>query len=280
VATLREVLADAGARLSRAGVADAEREAAWLLAHVMGCSAGSLRLRGAETITPEQQQAFGDLVERRAAREPIQYILGTEEFMGMTFNVTPAVLIPRLDTEVLVREVAALLSGPVRLADIGTGSGAIAVGLAALLPRATVTAVDISAEALAVARTNAAANGVADRILFRQGDLLAPLAGERFDAIISNPPYIAEDDWAGLLPEVQQWEPKGALTPGDDALRFYRRLAAESPSLLKPGGLLAVEVGIGQAAAVAALFAVAGFRVTVHRDTGAVDRVVIGRLCD
>lgn len=275
---LRELLAEAAARLARAGVADSDREAAWLLAHVMGCSAGSLRMRGAEVLSPGQQEAFRSLAARRAAREPIQYILGTEEFMGMRFIVTPAVLIPRLDTEVLVRKVAALLAGPVRLADVGTGSGAIAVGLATHLPEATVVAVDISREALAVARTNAEANGVAERILFREGDLLAPLAGERFDAIVSNPPYIAEDDWAGLLPEVQRWEPKGALTPGNDALSFYRSLAADSPSLLNPGGMLAVEVGIGQALAVRALFEAVGFQVTVHRDTGGIERAVIGHL--
>lgn len=275
---LRAALDEAVQRLDRAGVADAEREASWLLAHVMNCSVGSLRLRAAELLPEASRQALAGLIERRTAREPIQYILGTEEFMGMAFRVTPAVLIPRLDTEVLVRETAALVGDRVgRLADIGTGSGAIAVGLATLLPRAAVVAVDISPEALAVARENAASNGVAGRIEFREGDLLAPLAGEQFDAIVSNPPYIAEEEWAGLMPEVSRWEPKGALTPGTDALLFYRRLATGAPGLLRPSGVLAVEVGIGQAPQVRTLFAEAGLRATVHRDTAGIDRVVLGQ---
>jgi release factor glutamine methyltransferase len=278
MATVRTALARAARCLALAGVENAEREAVWLLAHVQGCSAGALRLRGEQELGPGAEASFKALVERRAGREPIQYVLGTEEFLGMTFKVTPAVLIPRLDTEVLVREVAARLLGPASVADVGTGSGVIAVGLAALLPQVTVVAVDISPEALAVARENAAANGVAGRVKFRLGDLMEPLVGQQFDAIVSNPPYIAEGEWAGLMPEVRQWEPKGALTPGDDSLLFYRRLAGGAPSLLKPGGILAVEVGIGQAQAVGQLFAAAGLTVAIHQDSAGVERVVLGQL--
>jgi release factor glutamine methyltransferase len=259
-------------------VEEAAREAAWLLAHAMGTSAGRLRLTPGEPVPPSQLAEFTEFVRRRAAREPIQYILGTEEFLGLSFRVTPAVLIPRLDTEVLVRLAADRLQshpGP-RVADIGTGSGAIAVGLASLLPRAAVVATDLSPEALAVARMNAAGNHVADRVTFRQGDLLEPLQGERFAAILSNPPYIDEAEWERLMPEVRTWEPKGALTPGPDGLALYRRLAAGAQAYLEPGGFLAVEVGYQQAAAVRDLFADAGYIAETHLDTAGVRRVVVG----
>jgi release factor glutamine methyltransferase len=269
-------LAQAAGKMHAAGVAEADREADWLLAHVLACSAGALRLRGADVLGPDQESAFERLVQRRAAREPIQYILGTAEFLGLTLQVNPAVLIPRLDTETLVSEAAARLKGPVRVADIGTGSGAIAIGLASLLPEARVVAIDISPDALAVARTNAAATGCADRIAFRQGDLVAPLAGEAFDAILSNPPYIGTHEWAGLMPEVREHEPQLALTPGADALSFYRRLAVGAPPFLKPGGFLAVEVGETQAGAVQELFRQAGLATAVCRDTAGIERVVMG----
>jgi release factor glutamine methyltransferase len=278
VATIGEALAEAARQLAGAGVEEAAREAAWLLAHAMGTSAGRLRLTPGEPVPPSQLAEFTEFVRRRAAREPIQYILGTEEFLGLSFRVTPAVLIPRLDTEVLVRLAADRLQshpGP-RVADIGTGSGAIAVGLASLLPRAAVVATDLSPEALAVARMNAAGNHVADRVTFRQGDLLEPLQGERFAAILSNPPYIDEAEWERLMPEVRTWEPKGALTPGPDGLALYRRLAAGAQAYLEPGGFLAVEVGYQQAAAVRDLFADAGHIAETHLDTAGVRRVVVG----
>jgi len=276
--TVREALAEAARRLAGADVADADREALWLLAHVLETTAGGLRLRAPEQLSPGAAAVYDTLVARRAAREPLQYILGTEEFMGMTFRVSPAVLIPRFDTEVLVRESAARLHGSVHVADIGTGSGAIAVGLARLLPQARVVAVDISPEALDVARINAAANRVGDRVEFRLGDLLEPLSRERFDALVSNPPYIGEAEWAELMPEVQRYEPRGALTPGSDALLYYRRLAAGAPALLRPGGFLAVEVGYDQAAAVSDLFAQAGLLVSTFADTAGIDRVIMGHL--
>lgn len=277
--TVREALASAAERLGAAGVADAEREAGWMMAHLLGSSAGALRLRSWENLSAGQIEAFSALVARRAGREPLQYILGTEEFLGLTFKVSPAVLIPRLDTERLVEQAAALLDrrGAVRVADIGTGSGAIAVGIAHLLPSARVVAIDLSPEALAVARENATANGVADRIEFRQGDLLAPLGEERFDAILSNPPYIGLDEMEALMPEVRDWEPHLALTPGPDGLLMYRSLALGAPALLRPGGILAVEVGFEQAASVVELFHQAGLvKVRVYQDTAGVDRVVVG----
>lgn len=275
--TVRDLLAEATGALADAGVEDAGREACWLLAHVLGTSAGALRIQGGALVTDTHVTHFRQLTVRRAAREPIQYILGTEEFMGMALRVTPSVLIPRLDTETLVREAAARLKDGARVADVGTGSGAIALGIASLLPDATVIATDISAEALEVAETNAGINGFGGRVSFRRGDLLAPLQGETLDAILSNPPYIGEDEVTGLMPEVRDWEPKLALTPGPDALVIYRRLVAGAPAFLRPGGLLGVEVGVGQAPDVKLLFERVGFSaVVVVRDTAGVDRAVIG----
>jgi release factor glutamine methyltransferase len=282
--------------LKAAGVDDAEREAQWLLAERLGCSVGTLRARRESPLEAADWAVFQEWVERRATREPIQYILGTQEFLGLEFRVTSDVLIPRLDTEVLVEVAAAHLralaakeadvggaprpphakDSSLRVADIGTGSGAIAIGVAHLVPAAEVVAVDVSPAALAIARLNAERLGVADRVEFRQGDLLAPLAGERFAAILSNPPYIPAADMPGLDPEVREFEPHLALTSGGDGLEFYRRLAAGAPGLLEPGGLLAVEVGIGQAKAVTALFKAAGLAVTTHFDTGGIERVVCG----
>ncbi len=277
--TIRVALANAAQRLSAAGVDAPDREAGWLLAHLLDCSVGSLRVRGESALSEDEAAGFSALVARRERREPVQYILGTEEFLGLTFAVTPAVLIPRPDTATLVLEAVARLEGrgPVRLADIGTGSGAIAVAAAHLLSSATVVAVDLSADALAIASENAVRNGVKERVEFRQGDLLAPLGEERFDAILSNPPYIAADEVEGLMPEVRDWEPHLALTPGPDGYLLYRRLAAEAPAHLQSGGVLGVEVGIGQAAQVTQFFRQVGFEpVTVHRDTAGVDRAVFG----
>lgn len=275
--TVRLVLNEATRLLTDRGVADAQREAGWLLAHALRVSAGVLWAQG-ELPVPEAVLAeFRHRLERRAGREPIQYILGTEEFMGMVFHVSPAVLIPRLDTETLVRASASILGCEARVADIGTGSGAIAIGLASLLPRATFVATDISGDALAVAARNAAENSVADRIQFRAGDMLSPLNGERFDAILSNPPYIEEVEVADLMPEVRDWEPREALTPGPDGLIMFRRLAAGAPALLKTGGFVGVEVGAGQADAVGALFEEAGYRVTIHTDSAGIERAVVAR---
>lgn len=276
--TVRAALADGAGRLSAAGIDDAATEAGWILAHVLGSSAGALRLQGDQPLRQSHANAFAGLIDRRAMREPIQYLLGTQEFMGLSLAVTPAVLIPRLDTETLVTAAVEHLSGSPLVADIGTGSGAIAIALAVHLPRASLVATDISEAALAVARGNADRHGVAGRIAFRQGDLLAPLEGAAYDAILVNPPYIDEAEWRELEPDVRDWEPRGALTPGPDGLEPYRRLAFGAPPLLKPGGFLAVEVGHRQAAAVSALFAAAGLQVTLFGDTAGIERVVMGRL--
>jgi len=260
------------------GVTDSSREAAWLLSHVLECSVGAMRARSHQTLTLEQVRAFQTLVARRAQREPLQYITGFAEFMGLSFKVTPNVLIPRPDTETLVRAALDRLQGPVVVADIGTGSGAIAIAIARAIPEARVVAVDINPAALAVALHNAMALGVNDRIDFRVGDLLAPLAGERVDAILSNPPYIAEHEIATLMPEVKDWEPALALSPGPDGLLALRRLVDGASHLLNRGGLLGLEVGKGQANSVAGLLQAIGMVSTIYLDQAGIERALIGQL--
>jgi release factor glutamine methyltransferase len=221
---------------------------------------------------------FREMVKKRALRIPVAYILGRREFMGHEFKVTPDVLIPRPDTEILVESVIERLKhkGELFFADIGTGSGAIALSILKALPELKGAAVDISAAALAVAKENAANLGVSERVEFLQGDLLEPLQGRRLGAIISNPPYIPDGDIDGLEAEVKK-EPRGALAGGRDGLDFYRRLIREGGKLLEDGGLLAFEVGIYQAAAVKELAEDAAIfeNIAVIEDYGKIERVVI-----
>ncbi|HEY4743672.1 MAG TPA: peptide chain release factor N(5)-glutamine methyltransferase, partial [Desulfuromonadaceae bacterium] len=219
--------------------------------------------------------AYRAMVARRAKREPLQHILGSQEFFGLEFEVTPDVLIPRHDTETLVTEALGRMPGARSVLDIGAGSGCIAVALAKQLPEATVVAVDISSAALAVARRNAEKHGVS--IEFLAGSLLEPVAGRRFDLVVSNPPYIPTGDIAGLEPEVRDHEPRGALDGGADGLDAYRILVPAARACLNPGGWLLVEMGICQADAVAALFRQSGFgEIHTARDAGAIERVVGG----
>jgi release factor glutamine methyltransferase len=232
---------------------DPGRNRAWLYAHASDPTSSDARLE------------FKVLLERRLRGEPIQYITGEAEFYGLPFRVTPAVLIPRPETELLLEKVLGLaaelphLGGNLRIADVGAGSGAIAVVLARHLPHAEVTATDLSEAALAVARENAEINGVSARIRFLNGDLLAPVAAEQFDCIVSNPPYVPESDRASLSVEVRDHEPAIALFAGDDGLAVYRRLIPAAFAALAPGGLLALEIGCGQSDAVATLLADVGF---------------------
>jgi len=200
-------------------------------------------------------------VARRAAREPLQYLTGVQEFWSLTFRVTPAVLIPRPETEGLVEAFLRLNRAPDPIVlDIGTGSGCLAVVAALEIPAAHGYASDVSGEALEVARRNAAAHGVAGRIDFRPGDLFEPFRGAgldgRVDFILTNPPYVGEADLPGLMPEVRDHEPRAALLGGPDGLEAHRRLARESPEFLKPGGHLLAEIGLGQETALRALYAV------------------------
>lgn len=261
--------------LSEKGIEGARREAEWLLGHATGLSRLDLYLQFDKPLEDAELAVFRSLVSRRGRREPLQYLLGDQEFMGRTFLVTPAVLIPRSDTEVLVEQALKLMPPAARVLDVGTGSGCIAITIACEATDAQVDAVDISAEALAVAQSNA--QSLKAGVTFTHGDLTTPYAGKQFDLIVSNPPYIRQRDLAGLQPEVIGFEPVSALDGGADGLDFYRRLIAAAPERLLPGGWLLVEVGYDQAAEVAKLMTAAGFSdVSTGRDGAGIERIVWG----
>jgi release factor glutamine methyltransferase len=216
-----------------------------LLAHALGCKRIELYTRHDEVASDEVRQKFRELVRKRVAGCPVAYLVGRKEFFSLEFEVGPAVLIPRPDTECVVTEclqLAKRMAEP-HVLDIGTGSGCLAVTVAFRHKGARVTAVDLSSEALAVAARNAAKHGVADRIRFLQGDLFGPIpAGEKFDFILSNPPYIPHDEISTLEPGVRDYEPHLALDGGADGFAVFDRLLADAPNYLKPGGFLIVEI--------------------------------------
>lgn len=245
------------------------REARLLLCHVLGVSLAALEAHPEGKVSPQETADFRALVVRRGEGCPIAYLTGYREFYGMDFRVTPDVLIPRGETELLVD--IALAAKAVRILDLGTGSGCLAVAVAKQLPQAEVTAVDTSAAALAAARENAARHGVTIRFL--QGDWFAPLAGERFDLILANPPYVSEADPHLARGDVR-FEPRGALAAGPDGLDDICRIVAGAPAHLVPGGRLWFEHGYDQAPAAAALLAAAGFiAVEQRRDLAGILRV-------
>jgi release factor glutamine methyltransferase len=237
----------------------ARRDADVLLMHTLKKSRAWLMAHGDELLSDELFLSYTELLERRRRGEPIQYITGETEFYGLPFRVTPEVLIPRPETEHLVEkviELAARFEQP-RIVDVGTGSGAIAVALAHEWLSAVITAIDLSSSALAIARENAKRNEVDLRFL--DGDLLAPVAGECFEIVVSNPPYVPSGDRATLSVEVREYEPALALFAGDDGLDVYCRLIPAAFGALVPGGYEALEIGYGQSKAITELLAKAGF---------------------
>jgi release factor glutamine methyltransferase len=236
--------------LAQKGAEFPRLDAEVLLAHALGCKRIDLYgLRFGETASDEVRQRYRDLVRRRIEGCPVAYLVGRKEFFSLEFEVSPAVLIPRPDTELVVTECldrARDMTTP-RVLDVGTGSGCLAVAIARRHPGASVTAVDVSPEALAVARRNAARHEVAPRLRFLQGDLFTPLpAGEQFDFIVSNPPYIPRDEIRQLAPGVRDYEPHLALNGGPDGFEVLERLAAQAKDYLVPGGTLIVEIGAPQ----------------------------------
>lgn len=259
------------------GIDSPRLDAELLLADTLNLDRVGLYVNFERPLSNEELAAFRERVKRRASREPLAYILGMTEFWSLPLKVTPDVLIPRPDTELLVEEALSRLSGPARVLDVGTGSGALAVALAHERPACTVTAIDVSAAALAVAAENAGSNGVGERIHFVQQDLQKLPAGP-FDLLVSNPPYVPRGDLATLMPEVRDFEPQLALDGGSDGLDAYRALARQADAVLAPEGWLLVEVGIDQAAAVQELFAGAGLSaIFASRDLAGIERVVGGR---
>lgn len=244
VLTLKETLERAAALLAPSPTA--RRDAELLLLRSMGQDRAWLLTHGDAELTAAQQAQFEAWLARRARHEPVQYILGETEFYGLAFNVTPAVLIPRPETEHLVEETLRRIApdAPVRICDVGTGSGAIAVALAHALPRALVTALDISRDALALTHDNAVRHGVEERVRFVESDLLSAVTGERFDIVVANPPYVAEGE--ELEAQVREWEPHAALFAGQTGLEVYERLIPQAWDALTSGGWLLLEIGHGQ----------------------------------
>ncbi|MDX1420282.1 MAG: peptide chain release factor N(5)-glutamine methyltransferase [Rubricoccaceae bacterium] len=282
--TRRALLEQTLARLQEAGIEEARRNAEWLLEEGLGASRVEILARPEAPVSTGEALQVEALVARRLRREPLQYVLGHADFFGLRLRVTPAVLIPRPETEEVAEDALRRLDGretPWAL-DVGTGSGALALALKHRRPDAEVFACDVSEAALAVAADNAERLGLA--VSFVQGDVLDPAFGHdappSFDLVVSNPPYVPETERATLAPEVRDHEPAEALfVPGDDPLVFYRTLAARAPDLLKPGGWLVVETHADHGEAVRDLFAGAGLReAALRRDLAGRPRIVSARL--
>ena len=254
--TIAENLKIAAATLRNADIAQPEREAASLLMFAIKRDRTFLFAHNEYELNEAESLAYSNLITRRQTREPFQHIVGKQEFYGLDFVVTPDVLIPRQETELLVEAAIELLKGRenARILDIGTGSGCIAVSILHNLPTVTATAVDISERALAIASKNAQTNGVAGRITFLRSDLYEALDSPKFEIIVSNPPYIPAEDVATLQAEVRDFDPITALTDGADGLSIIRKIVADAPQYLDRNGSLLIEIGFGLAAAVAEMF--------------------------
>ena len=290
--TVRALLGDAIAHLGRAGLPTARQDAEWLLATQLGVERFSLYLEPERTLPPDAVERLHALLERRAGHEPLQHLLGFEDFRGLRLRVTPDVLIPRPETEGLVEWAlelldamsadwgrAAAISGPPLMADIGAGSGAIACALAAARPAVQVFAVEASPAALGVAAKNVYALGLVGRVRLMRGDLVTPLAAQagRLAMIVANLPYLASAVIPTLPREVRDFEPRAALDGGPDGLGLLRRLVTAAPAVLRPGGRLVLEIGEEQAGALASLMAAEGFTGIASRvDLRGIERYIAG----
>jgi release factor glutamine methyltransferase len=283
--TVRDLVRSATARLMSAGIESARWDAEWLVADRVRQQRLSLYAHPERMVPPAEEERLWQAVDRRILREPLQYLLGYQEFWGLPFRIGPEVLIPRPETEMLVEASIALIgpgngNSPLIIADIGTGSGCLAVALAKELREARIFATDVSPGALATAARNAADNAVGDRIEFLRGNLFEPLlriglAG-RVRLLVCNPPYIPSDALDGLQPEVRNFEPRLALDGGNDGLIFYRRLLAGGGDLLAPGGAIVLELGAGQSEAVGDLAVKSGLAVRrTVTDLAGIPRVLV-----
>jgi release factor glutamine methyltransferase len=282
--TVLELLRWTQGHFASRGIESARLDAECLLAHALGSDRLRLYLDFEKPVEAEERARFRELVRRRAdERVPVAQLTGRKEFWSLAFEVTPDVLVPRPETEELVAWLLDRLpdrEAELAILDVGTGSGAIAVALASELPKARLTATDVSQAALAVARRNAERHGVAERIRLLAGDGFEPVRGERFAAVLANPPYVPEGDAAGLPPELRH-EPRAALFAGPEGTDLLRRLARELPAHLEPGGFAAFEVGAGQAEAVCGWLGEAGLtEVEARRDLTGRPRIVVGRSRD
>ncbi|MBT9143139.1 MAG: Release factor glutamine methyltransferase [Dehalococcoidia bacterium] len=278
--TIKEALRRASFCLKQAGYGNHSGEAEALLIASLGVTRAWLYAHGEEKPEAAELRHYFAWVARRIAGEPYAYLVGEKEFMSLSFLVTPVVLIPRPETELLVETAVREFAGRenLRILDVGTGSGAVAISIAVLLPKSEVVAVDISPAVLNVATQNAARHNVTDRVRFLAGDLYAPVSRERFDAVVSNPPYISSTDIETLQRDVKVYEPHLALNGGPDGLDFYRRLTAELDALAALPVLLLFEVGYGQAEAVADLCCAAGYKnISRLNDLAGIPRIVLAK---
>ena len=279
--TIASALATARQRLQAAGIDGAALDARLLLGKAAGIDMSALIAGSRNMLPTETIAAFDAFCDRRARHEPVARILGTKEFRGLSLALNEATLVPRPETEILVDaaldQVGRSAGRPLRICDLGTGSGAILIALVHELDRATGIGVDISRPALDIALVNARRHGVADRIGFIPGDFSVPF-DEAFDMVVANPPYIRQGDLAGLDREVRDYGPVLALDGGPDGMAALRIIAAHLPGLLKPGGTAFVEIGAGQGDSVAALFTAHGLEIRAIRpDLAGIERVVIAQ---
>ncbi|HYN23841.1 MAG TPA: peptide chain release factor N(5)-glutamine methyltransferase [Pyrinomonadaceae bacterium] len=277
--SIAEAIREAAQTLRQGSVPDARREAGSLLQHVIDRDRTFIITHAEDLMTPEEQQSFRECVARRAEGEPLQYITGRQAFFGLDFEVTKDVLIPRPETELLVETALPLVDeGPAApcICDVGTGSGCIAVALLHENQRATAVGIDLSMEAIQVARRNAVRHSVAARISFLVADCLSALGtGPIFDLVVSNPPYVAGSALEGLQREVRDHEPRLALTPGVDGLTIIRRLLLDSGAFVKAGGHLLMEIGFDQGAAVERLIDRTSWKfLDIHMDLQGIPRIV------
>ena len=280
--TVRALLQWTSEYLRKSGVESAAFEARLLMGHALQCTPIEVVTRYDEEPADSARAAFRELIRRRVDGWPVAYLTGTKDFYLLAFEVNPAVLIPRPDTETLVQTAIDGLkshSRPTAL-DLGTGSGCIAISIAHRVKTAGIVATDVSPDALAVAQRNARKHGVESQLRFYQGDLFAAVSdGSKFDWIVSNPPYIAPSEIETLAPDVRDHEPRMALDGGPDGLAYYRRIAADAGRYLEPGGRVAVEIGYQQEEAVRGIFATAGWSASAAiRDMAGRPRVVVAKL--
>ena len=275
--TVASMLDEAARRLRDADVPDPRRDAGNLMAVVLRTDRGGVVARRPEPVAPEDAARFDALIAARARRTPLQYLEGQAEFRGMVFEVNGAVLIPRPETEKLVQAVLDdVIADPALVADLGTGSGCIAVSLAVARRSWRLVAVDRSAGALDVAAKNASRHGVTDRLQLVERDFGTVPDGERgrYDAVVSNPPYVPEDEWRGLQPEVRDHEPRLALVPGPTGNEAYAVVARSAASMLRPGGLVALELGWKSEHTVRSILSAEGFvDIAVRPDENGIPRV-------
>jgi len=281
--TVKDAIKLAVRELTEAGTGEAGVEAEWIVAGALGMKRFELFLNPLQRLDKDEWKRLGEILKRRKKREPLAYITGFTDFRGFIIKVSKAVLIPRPETEILVDEALSILNndiGKQRVLEPCTGSGCVSVAIAREFCAVNITATDISREAIKVARENAARNNVADKINFLRGDLLCPFSdGAAFDLIVANPPYITTLDMNELAPEIRLYEPGLALYGGPDGLDYIKRLIRGSAPLLKPGGSLLLELGMGEAEEVAELALSTGLYENIHtkKDLSRIDRIFSAR---